>query len=110
MKFIVIDSSDSEANCICSEAKQELLRTFSDTNYKTVEEAKLNAWVLANEPVQKDGFVRVYKSFEFRWVIELNTIEELIEFYKKYGYNLVMRYSDSEEIPIAIEIDEDYMK
>jgi hypothetical protein len=41
------------------------------------------------------------------WVVEINTLEDLIKFYKKYG-DLILEESDVKEAPIKIEIYDTY--
>jgi len=108
MKFIITRTSNHSGERPCREAKMELLNGYSDCTCKTVAQALKIDWVKNGVPKQMDGFVRVYDTEKTRvWTIDINTLEELIKLYERHG-DIIIQSSCFEEIPLVIEIYDDY--
>lgn len=109
MKFIVSRTSDIASDeSPCTEAKSTEVTTYTNCTCPTVDEAMKHDWVRAGNPVQMVGSVRVYhKDKKAVWTIDINSLEELTNFISKHG-EIVIKDSISEDIPLTIEIYDDY--
>lgn len=93
MKFIVSKRrvSVTERKKPCDEAVEEELTQLDYRTVKTLEEAKgkiwYRDWLECGENHREEGGIVVCDKKEKRrkWVIEINTLEELIRFQEKYG-------------------------
>ena len=111
MKFLINRASNWEGKP-CEEAKQEKAKLYIDLTFKTVEKAKKSTWGSSKNRVliQKEGFVRaIDKKPSLVWVVELNTLKELISFINKYD-DIVLGKSTCESIPYRLIIYDDYLE
>jgi len=107
MKFVE-SRTGSRLKKPCKEARSEYLTYFIDTTLKTIESAKKYECARLGNPVQMNGFVRVYnKKKSMAWTLEIDNLEDLIKFTDKYG-EVVIKNSYYKEIPYEIEIYDDY--
>jgi hypothetical protein len=93
----------------CEEAYEKEFLFYTNCTAKTVEEAKKHEWVRNGLPVQKDGFVRVFRADKEKvWCVNISSIESMIEFVGKYGKCVIFNHTDSEDILLKIEIYDYY--
>jgi len=93
MKFIVSRKRVSLTGNrkVCDEARQEDLTPLDYRTVKTLEEAKKKVWYKdwikgGVNHREEDGMVVCDKKEKSRqWVVEINSLEELLEFQSKYG-------------------------
>jgi len=100
----------------CEEARLEEKATYLDyRTAPTIEEARKESWFQDwwengtnhREDKEKKMIVAERPSIGKVWSVEINSLEELLAFYKKYGA-LVITEGDNLEIPMEIEIYDDY--
>lgn len=100
MKFIVSRTTVSlrESRKPCDEAVEEELTPLDYRTVKTLEEAKKKVWYKdwieggLNHREEEGMVVCDKKAKEKQWVVDIDTLEELIAFQTKYG---VISISDS---------------
>ncbi|NOX21122.1 MAG: hypothetical protein GXO99_07705 [Nitrospirae bacterium] len=93
MKFLISRKVQSISNTEkpCEEAVKEELTPLDYRTVETLEEAKKKIWYKqwyegGTNHREEDGMVVCErKEKEERWVVEINTLEELIKFQEKYG-------------------------
>lgn len=118
MKFIITCTSDwGDDNSPCEEAKRSQVVRVETRTLCTPEEfdkkfaAREGAWlsVGANHRIGKDGYICRDREMMDVWIIEVNSIEELIELSKKYGKIIVDNHylNSNDEYP-TIEIYDSY--
>lgn len=109
----------SETQKPCEEAFQMQVpkwhvRTCTEEEYdKRFAKSEGGKWREIGEQhhVTEDGFITRHEGTRPAWVVSLNTLEELVDFFKKHG-NLILRKAydsdgDGSGLP-AIEIYDDY--
>jgi hypothetical protein len=97
MKFVVSKGtvSLSDIKKPCEEAKLEELSQLDYRDVKTLEEAKsriwYNDWIKRGENHREENGVVVcdLKDKVRQWVIDINSLEELVSFQSKYGDILI---------------------
>src|SRR3990172_10601625 len=105
MKFIVSRKTISlvESKSPCDEAKEEELTPLDYRTVKTLEEAKKKIWYKdwlegGVNHREADGIVVCdKKAKDTQWVVTINSLEEMIEFQKKYGEILIQDSSPYRE-------------
>ena len=110
MKLIVTRTSDWLGKP-CDEAKRAKATYLSSLNAKSLKEARSFPWFEAwynsttNHRVDpKQGIVvGEWKEKQDVWVIEINSLDELLQFVQKYG-RVVIQDSQYKEYPYEIEI------
>ena len=93
MKFIVGRKTVSltESKKPCDEAKEKELTPLDYRDVKTLEEAKgkiwYKSWLESGEKHrEEDGMIVSDKKVKVKqWVVDINTLEELLAFQGKYG-------------------------
>jgi hypothetical protein len=93
MKFIVGTKRVplTETKKPCDEAKEQNLTPLDIRDVKTLEEAKgkiwYNDWLQGGENHREENGMVVCdkKATVTQWVVDFNTLEELVSFQKKYG-------------------------
>jgi hypothetical protein len=100
MKFIVTRrvSSIGDEEKPCDEAKRQALTPLDYREVETLEEAKKKVWFKewyesgTNHREEGGRVVCEKKEKEQRWVVEINSLEELMDFQSKYG-DIIVRNS-----------------
>jgi hypothetical protein len=110
MKFIVKRTSVWDNKQPCDEAILEKVPNYDQRNFKSPEEHDLclkEKWFSrgTEHSINTRGIVRRLEDIDI-WVININSLEELLSFYKKYG-QLVISSSYFNRQP-EIEIYDDY--
>lgn len=115
MKFIVRRTSIwNEEESPCEEAKRDSIPYVESYGFRTPEEydksnhmKREGSWlsVGTNHRLNKDGHITRDKGIQDVWSIEINSIEELIEFVNKYGEIVVQDAFCSEYKEIEIYDD-----
>lgn len=105
MKFLVSRKvqSISSSEKPCEEAVKEMLTPLDYRTVGSLEEAKNKIWFKqwyeggVNHREEDGMVVCEKKEKEERWVVEFNTLEELIRFQEKYGDILIRNTSPYKE-------------
>jgi hypothetical protein len=93
MKFIVSTKKVSltEVKKTCDEAKEEALTPLDYRDVKSLDEAKGKIWYKdwlegGENHREENGMVVADKKVKIKqWVVEINTLDELLDFQSKYG-------------------------
>jgi len=112
MKFIVSRKrvSVTGSKRVCDEAKQEDLTPLDYRTVKSLEEAKKKVWYKdwlkgGINHREEDGMVVCDKKEKARhWVIEINSLEELLAFQSKYGSIMISNSLPYKEVKKEITI------
>jgi hypothetical protein len=94
----------------CSEAQEKELTPLDYRTVGTLEEAKkkiwYNDWMEAGIGHREEGGIVVCdkKIKEKQWVININSLEELIDFQKKYGEIMVLDSAPFRETRTEVKI------
>lgn len=122
MKFImertsIETSAFDEGSQPCEESKKEILALtyFDYRTVETFEEAKEHNWfnnwmrkgINHREDKEKKMIVRDLISEEKLYTIEIQDLEDILNLQRKYG-KIIITKSSYEEIPLVIEIYDDY--
>ena len=114
MKFIISRTSEWGDSSPCAEAKEETIWVTEDNKCSSFEEydrVYLNRipWLSVgkNHRISSNGHIqRDVKQTE--WVVDINSIEDLLELSKKYGELIIAARLCPWEIAPSIEIYDDY--
>jgi hypothetical protein len=112
MKFIVSRKRVSVTGNrkVCDEARQEDLTPLDYRTVKSLEEAKKKVWYKdwvkgGVNHREEDGMVVCDKKEKSRqWVVEINSLEELLEFQGKYGSIIISNSIPYKEVKKEITI------
>ncbi len=112
MKFIVSKKmvSVTENKKVCDEAKQEDLTPLDYRTVRSLEEAKKKVWYKdwlkgGVNHREEDGMVVCDKKEKSRhWVVEINSLEELLAFQSKYGSIIISNSTPYKEVKKEITI------
>lgn len=112
MKFVVSRTTVSlqESKKPCDEAKEEALTPLDYRTVRTLEDAKKKIWYKdwlqggANHREEGGIVVCDKKEKEKQWVLEINTLKELMDFQSKYGEIVIMDSAPYRETKKEIEI------
>ena len=109
MKFIITRTSlRNDEEKPCEEAHQEPVLKYTDSTISKPELIQKYKWMQGKKYKKVGRYLRFYENEPTDvWVIEIKTLEELVKFYKKYGW-LVFTETFTEDIPLEIEIYDDY--
>lgn len=116
MKFIVSRTSDYRANIKpCEEAKMESIVMVETRNFKSILEFdatfgdREGKWLSIgeNHRFDKNGYIARDNGLIDVWTIEVNSLEELMDFVGKYG-NVVVQKCYKNDRWYEIEIYDDY--
>lgn len=107
-KYIVTRTSEWGNKQPCEEAKQESLIIHTWCTCKTLEESKKQEWfwrdgTFNHIKIQGKEGVR-HSQICLRWTVEIDDLQAFIE---KYG-ECVVALSNSDDIPLSIEIYDNY--
>ena len=113
MKFVVKRSSGF--NPPCEEAKRESIVRIETYRYTSPEEYdKAYRWLNkqwfsegTNHRINKHGLIARDNGMVEVWTVEINTLEDLMEFYDKYGSIIIDTYFWSDDTHM-LEIYDDY--
>ena len=117
MKFIIKRTSGRANSSPCVEAKEEqVVRTETRTFHSPEEFDKKFAnregtWlsVGTNHRIGKNGYICRDREMMDVWVIEINSIEELVALSRKYGEIIITdHYLDINDMHPTLEIYDDY--
>lgn len=117
MKFIIKRTSGRANSSPCAEAKEEqVVRTETRTFHSPEEFDKKFAnregkWlsVGTNHRIGKNGYICRDREMMDVWVIEINSIEELVALSRKYGEIIIAgHYFDINDEYPTLEIYDDY--
>lgn len=112
MKFIVSRTTVSlrKSRKPCDEASEEELTPLDYRTVRTLEEAKKKVWYKdwlegGTNHREEDGMVVCdKKTKEKQWVIDIDTLDELIEFQSKYGEIMILDSAPYKETRKEIKI------
>lgn len=117
MKFIITRTSEWGDSSPCTEAKRSQVVRVETRTLRTPEEFDKRlavgegAWlsVGTNHRIGKDGYICRDREMMDVWIIEVNSIEELIALSRKYGEIIVGdHYLNSNDEYPTLEIYDDY--
>ncbi len=112
MKFIVNRRTVSlvESKKPCDEAREELLTPLDYRTVKTLDEARKKIWYKdwikggVNHREEDGAVVCDRKVKEKQWVVDVDSLEELIDFQGKYGEIMISNSSPYKEARTEIRI------
>jgi hypothetical protein len=114
MKFIISTKTVSltHSKKPCNEAKEVALTPLDFRDVKTLDEAKTKIWYKSwieggeNHREENGMVVSDKKKKESQWVVDINTLEELLAFQGKYGDLVISDSSPYKEANKEIIIQE----
>ena len=116
MKFTVSRASEwNDNNAPCEEAKRDSIVRVETRTLCSPEEfdekfaRREGKWlsVGTNHRINKDGYITRDNGMVEVWTVEINTLEELMEFYDKYGSIIIHTFFWSDDVHM-LEIYDDY--
>ena len=114
MKFIITRTSIwDRKEKPCEEAKQAKATYLDYRTTKSLQEAKQYHWYeqwynsTVNHRVERGMIVGEKKTKDKVWIVEINSLVDILNLIKKYGEIIILR-SDYKEYPFEIEIYDDY--
>ena len=118
MKFIIKRTSGRANSSPCVEAKEEqVVRIETRTPFHSPEEFdkkfayREGSWlsVGTNHRIGKNGYICRDREMMDVWVVEINSIEELVALSRKYGEIIIRdHYLDINDMYPTLEIYDDY--
>lgn len=114
MKFIITRTSEWGNSSPCAEAKEETIWVTEDNKCSSFEEhdrvsSNRTPWLSVgkNHRISSNGHIQ--RDVErTEWVVDINSIEDLLELSKKYGELIISTQLCPWEIAPYIEIYDDY--